>query len=383
MGATLSWAWQKRWVRVVAYVALLVLAFSLLSWVVNGARTAVGIVLTAFLFSYVVSPVVRWFEVRRLTRALGVLVVFLGVLFFTGLATVLLASMVGQLARFAASLPVLLWPLVGWIQSLPEQIGRIELPPVLLEALDQAALNLQTLLQAFAQALLQALQGVLAQGGSLLGFFTGLLGGAFQLLTVATISIYLLYDLPRIGAALLRAIPAPYQPRALELAQKADMAFGGYVRGTILGALFNGALITLVMYISFGMFRGFSLEVLTQATSLGFLAFIFSFVIFSFVPVLGVIISAIPALVLALPLGWLAFAVVALALWLCNQIQGFVWPIIMGRTTSLHPVTGISAVLIGASLFGLGGALLAVPLAAFVKILYTDYYLNSRFYREG
>jgi predicted PurR-regulated permease PerM len=378
MGATLSWAWQSRWVRVVAYVALLVLAFSLLSWVVNGARTAVGIVLTAFLFSYVVSPVVRWFEVRRLTRALGVLVVFLGVLFFTGLATVLLASMAGQLARFAASLPALMWPLVGWIQSLPEQIGRIELPPVLLEALDQAALNLQTLLQAFAQALLQALQGVLAQGGNLLGFFTGLLGGAFQLLTVATISIYLLYDLPRIGAALLRAIPAPYQPRALELAQKADMAFGGYVRGTILGALFNGALITLVMYISFGMFRGFSLEVLTQATSLGFLAFIFSFV-----PVLGVIISAIPALVLALPLGWLAFAVVALALWLCNQIQGFVWPIIMGRTTSLHPVTGISAVLIGASLFGLGGALLAVPLAAFVKILYTDYYLNSRFYREG
>jgi len=378
MGATLSWAWQNPWVRVVVYVGLAGLAFLLLSWVMNGARTAVNIVLVAFVFSYVVGPVVRWFEVRRLTRALGVVVVFVGMLFFMGLATVLLAGMVSQLARFAAGLPALLWPLIGWVQGLPEQIGRVELPPVLLEALDQAALNLQTLLQAFTQTLLQALQGVLAQGGNLLGFFTGLLGGAFQLLTVATISIYLLYDLPRIGAALLRAIPAPYQPRTLELAQKADMAFGGYVRGTILGALFNGALITLVMYISFGMFRGFSLEVLTQATSLGFLAFIFSFV-----PVLGVIISAIPALVLALPLGWLAFAVVALALWLCNQIQGFVWPIIMGRTTSLHPVTGISAVLIGASLFGLGGALLAVPLAAFVKILYTDYYLNSRFYREG
>ena len=56
MGATLSWAWQNLWVRVVAYVALLVLAFALLSWVFNGARAAVGIVLTAFLFSYVVSP---------------------------------------------------------------------------------------------------------------------------------------------------------------------------------------------------------------------------------------------------------------------------------------------------------------------------------------
>ncbi|MDW8480720.1 MAG: AI-2E family transporter [Meiothermus sp.] len=193
-----------------------------------------------------------------------------------------------------------------------------------------------------------------------------------------TISIYLLYDLPRVGAAIFRAIPEPFQPAAKELLRKADLAFGGYVRGTILGAVANGGVVALAMYLSFGVFQGFGLEVLTQAMVLGFLAFVFSFV-----PVLGVIISAIPALVLALPLGWLAFGVVALALWLCNQVSGIIWPVIMGRTTSLHPVTGIAAVLIGASLMGLGGALLAVPLAAFLKLLYTDYYLRSRFYREG
>lgn len=378
MSATLSWAWQNPWIRLVVYLLLAGLVFWLLSWVLNGARTAIGIVSAAFVFSYLASPVVRWFEQRRLTRALGVVVVFVGLLFFLGLATVLLAGMTTQLARFVNNLPSLVEPLVGWARGLPEQIGRIELPPVLLEALNQATLNLQTLLQAFTQTLLRGLQSLLAQGGNLLGFFTGLLGGAFQLLTVITISIYLLYDLPRVGAALFRAVPLPYQPRVQELAQKADAAFGGYVRGTLLGALFNGVLIGLAMYLSFGAFQGFGVGVLTQAMSLGFLAFIFSFV-----PVLGVIISAIPALLLALPLGWLAFAVVALVLWVCNQIQGVVWPIIMGRTTSLHPVTGITAVLIGASLFGVAGALLVVPLVAFFKILYTDYYLNSRFYREG
>ncbi|GAO76151.1 AI-2E family transporter [Meiothermus ruber] len=378
MSTTLSWAWQNPWIRLVVYLLLAGLVFWLLSWVLNGARTAIGIVSTAFVFSYLASPVVRWFEQRRLTRALGVVVVFVGLLFFLGLATVLLAGMTTQLARFVNNLPSLVEPLVGWARGLPEQIGRIELPPVLLEALNQATLNLQTLLQAFTQTLLRGLQSLLAQGGNLLGFFTGLLGGAFQLLTVITISIYLLYDLPRVGAALFRAVPLPYQPRVQELAQKADAAFGGYVRGTLLGALFNGVLISLAMYLSFGAFQGFGVGVLTQAMSLGFLAFIFSFV-----PVLGVIISAIPALLLALPLGWLAFAVVALVLWVCNQIQGVVWPIIMGRTTSLHPVTGIAAVLIGGSLFGVAGALLAVPLVAFFKILYNDYYLNSRFYQEG
>jgi predicted PurR-regulated permease PerM len=378
MSATLSWAWQNPWIRLAVYLLLAGLVFWLLIWVLNGARTAIGIVSAAFVFSYLASPVVRWFEQRRLTRALGVVVVFVGMLFFLGLATVLLAGMTTQLARFINNLPSLIEPLVGWARGLPDQIGQIELPPVLLEALNQATLNLQTLLQAFTQTLLRGLQSLLAQGGNLLGFFTGLLGGAFQLLTVITISIYLLYDLPRVGAALFRAVPLPYQPRVQELAQKADAAFGGYVRGTLLGALFNGVLIGLAMYLSFGAFQGFGVGVLTQAMSLGFLAFIFSFV-----PVLGVIISAIPALLLALPLGWLAFAVVALVLWVCNQIQGVVWPIIMGRTTSLHPVTGIAAVLIGASLFGVAGALLVVPLVAFVKILYTDYYLNSRFYREG
>ncbi|RIH82666.1 sporulation integral membrane protein YtvI [Meiothermus luteus] len=378
MRETLEWAWQNPWMRFLAYLALMVLGFAVLSWVVNGARGALGIVAAAFVFSYVVSPVVAWFEARGLGRALGVAVVFVGMLLILAFSTVLLASMVGQLAQLAAGLPRLLQPLVSWVQGLPDQIGQVELPPVLLEALTQATLNLQDLLAAFTQLLLQALQGVLARGGNLLGFFSFLLGGAFQLLTVITLSIYLLYDLPRVGAAIFKVIPEPFQPTAKELARKADLAFGGYVRGTILGAVANGWVVALAMYLSFGAFQGFGLEVLTQATVLGFLAFVFSFV-----PVLGVIISAIPALVLALPLGWLAFGVVAFALWLCNQISGFIWPIIMGRTTSLHPVTGIAAVLIGASLMGLGGALLAVPLTAFLKLLYTDYYLRSRFYREG
>lgn len=378
MRETLAWAWQNRWLRLFVYLALVGLVLWLLAWLLNGARAALGIVMAAFVFSYMVSPVVRFFEARRLTRALGVAAVFVGMLFVLGLSTVMLASMVGQLARFAAQLPGLFQPLLSWAQGLPEALGQVELPPLLREALAQATLNLQDLLQSFIQVLLQALQGIFAQGGNVLGFLSGLLGGAFQLLTVITISIYLLYDLPRIGAALFRAIPQPYQPLAQELAHKADMAFGGYVRGTILGALANGAIVGLAMYLSFGIFQGFGPSVLTQAMSLGFLAFIFSFV-----PVLGVIISAIPALVLALPLGWVAFLVVSVALWLCNQIAGVIWPIIMGRTTSLHPVTGIAAVLIGASLFGVAGALLAVPLVAFLKILYTDYYLKSRFYLEG
>ncbi|WP_299431942.1 AI-2E family transporter [uncultured Meiothermus sp.] len=378
MRATFGLVWQNYWLRAAAYIALALLGLWALIWVMEGARTAITTVAIAFVFSYVASPVVRWFEHRRLTRALGVVAVFVGMLLFLGLATVMLASMTGQLTRFVNNLPQILHPLIGWVQGLPDEIGRVDLPPFLREALTQATDNLQALVQAFTQTLLRALQTLLAQGGNLLGFFTGLLGGVFQLLTVITISIYLLYDLPNIGANMFKVIPRPYQPRAAELFHKADTAFGGYVRGTLLGALANGLMITLAMYVAFGFFQGFGADTFAQAMSLGFLAFVFSFV-----PVIGVIISSVPAILLALPLGWLALVAVLVALWICNQIQGVLWPLIMRHTTSVHPVTGIAGVLIAASLFGVLGALLVVPLIAFVKILYTDYYLNSHFYREG
>jgi predicted PurR-regulated permease PerM len=67
-----------------------------------------------------------------------------------------------------------------------------------------------------------------------------------------------------------------------------------------------------------------------------------------------------------------------------NQVEAHILsPRILGQATSLHPVSVIGAILVGSSLYGLVGALLAVPLMAFLKVLYVEFYLNSRFYREG
>jgi len=361
--------WKNLWVRIVIYTLLLILGYVLLRWGFRGARSAITTIAIAFGFSYLTSPIVRWFEHRRLTRALGVVVVFVAMLLFLALASVLLANMVGELTRFANDLPNLLTPLIKWIQSLPDQIGRIQLPQPVRDALNQATSSLQTLLQGFTQTLLRGLQALLAQGGNLLGFFTSLLGGLFQLLTALTISIYLLYDLPKIAQTLLKAIPEPYQPIALELSSKADRAFGSFVRGQILVAAGVGFTVTV----------GFLIVGVPQAASLGFLAFVFNFI-----PFVGIIISSVPAVLLALSKGWLTAVLALVVLWLANQLEGNLFsPFIMRRATSIHPVTGISAILIAASLFGFLGALLAGPTLAFLKILYTDYYQNSRFYKEG
>lgn len=364
---TLRQVWSNPWFRLVVYVLLLVVLFQALSRV----QSAITTLVLAFVFSYLTSPIVRWFEQRRLPRFIGVIAVYVGLGLFLALASVLLADMVSQLSAFVANLPAILTPFFNWVGGLPEQIGRVQLPPALEQALEQASLSLQSLLQGFTQTLLNALRALLSQGGNVIGFFASVLGGVFQLLTALTISIYLLYDLPKIGETLLKAIPLPYQPLALEIAGKLDRAVGGYVRGQILVALCVGTVVGVGLWIV-----GIPL-----AASLGFLAFIFNFI-----PFVGVIISSIPAILLALtqnpPL--IKVLLTVLVLWIANQLEGNLFgPQIVGRAVNIHPVTAISAILIFAGLFGIPGALLAVPTVAFVKVMFTDYYLNSRFYREG
>lgn len=357
--------WANPYVRVLVYLLFLFIVYRLL----GRASSALLTLLWAFLFAYLTHPVVRFFERRGLGRAVGVMAVYLGFFLFLGLASLLTFQTLVQLSSFAQELPRLLSPLLSWVEGLPERARGVVLPDWLKPLLAQALQGFQGLLDTFLKTLVAWFQALLGQGGNLLGFFAGLLGGVLQLLTALTLSIYLLYDLPRIGQAFLLALPRPYQPLAAELAHKLDRSVGGYVRGQLLVAFLVGLVVGV----------GLWLLGIPLAASLGFLAGVFNLI-----PFVGIIVSSIPALLLALPMGFGKVFFVLFLLWFANQLEGNLFgPLIVGRATRLHPVTAIAAILVGANLFGLWGALLGVPTAAFLKVLIQDYYQKSRFYQEG
>ncbi|GAA6734129.1 AI-2E family transporter [Thermus oshimai] len=357
--------WANPYVRVLVYLLLFYLALRFLS----RAWPALQVLLFAFAFAYLAHPVVRFFEKRRLPRWLGVVLVYLGLGLFLGLASFLTAQTVLELSRLSLELPQRLAPLVSWLADLPDRVRAVPIPSFLDPILEEAGRNLEGLLQGFFQTLLGWLKALLDQGGNLLGFFSGLVGGVFQFFTALVLSVYFLYDLPRIGASFLRAFPEPYQPLVAELAHKLNRSVGGYIRGQLLVAFLVGLVVGV----------GLGLVGVPLAASLGFLAGVFNLI-----PFVGVIVSGVPALLLAATLGWQGVLLALLVLWLANQLEGHLFgPLIVGRATRLHPVTAIFAILVGASLFGLMGALLGVPLAAFLKVLLEDYYQKSRFYREG
>ena len=89
-------------------------------------------------------------------------------------------------------------------------------------------------------------------------------------------------------------------------------------------------------------------------------------------------------MLLAAPMG-LGKVAAAIGVFLAaNQVEGtFLSPLVLSKTTDLHPITVLLSILIGASVLGFAGALIAVPLVALGKLAVEKYYYSSKIYTEG
>jgi len=365
MREALRQVWANPYVRVATLLLGLWLVYLLL---VRTASVWVGF-LIAYTLAYLAEPLVSALERRRVRRGFGVLLVYALFFLLLGLASVLLAEVVAQLSLLSERLPALLQTVNGWADRLPELLRRWAEVPEVRSVLDHVAAGLQALLEGFSNTLVSWLGNLVGRGGNLIAGLAALAGGLVQLFVVFVITGYLMADFPRVNAALLEALPRPWQPLALELAGKLDRAVGGYIRGQLLVATLVGLTVGI----------GLALVGVPMAAALGFIAGLFNLV-----PYLGVVVSLLPTVLLAFTVsGWTVVGALVVFL-VANQLEANLFsPYILGRATELHPITVVLSILAGATLFGLWGAMLAVPTVAFGKVLYTDYYLPSRCHEQG
>lgn len=169
-------------------------------------------------------------------------------------------------------------------------------------------------------------------------------------------AFYLLVDLPHLKRVADGLIPAGARPEVLVLARRMNAAVGGFFRGQLLVAAIVGTLasvglliIGLPFWLLIGMVAG----------------------VFNMIPLIGPYIGGVPALVIALttrePITAVWVVVVMVAV---QQIDNhFISPVVMHRVVKLHPVLVMLALLLGGTLGGFLGLLVAVPTAAVLKIL--------------
>jgi predicted PurR-regulated permease PerM len=189
----------------------------------------------------------------------------------------------------------------------------------------------------------------------------GIFKRIFELITVLTIAFFLLLDGPRIADFLFRQLDPVRERRARAIAAGAVKAVGGYA----LGALAIAALAGLVSFVFMKIF-GIPYAV-PLAVQMAF---------FALIPLVGSAIGAIPIGIAAgldsFPtelIVWVVFFLVY------QQVESRVLgPFVYHRTVELHPLLAIVAVLAGASLLGILGALIAIPIAAIIQIVVKDWW---------
>lgn len=331
--------WRSAWV-IVGVIALAALA----KFVLSDAGGVIFSLLLAFLASIAMEPGVARLS-RSMKRGLATAIVMFGSLIaFAAFLFVFGRLLSDQIGTFAESVPQLVEDVTKWAG---ERFG-IELDyQKLLERLGVGTSTLTTVAQNLA--------------GGVLGFLVSVVAAAFSTLTFAFFTFYFSADGPRLRRWIAQLVP----PRQQEMFSVAwDLAVrktGGYVASRLVLAGICGGLSALFMLI-IGMPYWLALGIWTG-------------VVAQFVPTVGTYIAiALPVIIgLIGDQPWQGLAVLGFAI-AYQQVENVTLePRISASAVDVHPAVSFGAVLFGASLFGIGGAFVAVPVAALLLALFDIY----------
>jgi predicted PurR-regulated permease PerM len=318
----------------------------------------------SYLLAYLINPFVTWVE-RRTNRVIGMLALLLALLLFIGFVWLLGVQISTQFSAILLQVPNLLESL----QEVPYRLGRL-IDPRFGTTFEQIYVNLQGFVQSLLNDFVPRLETAQGRGSSqtILQTLVQLGGGGAQVGIIFVLSIYFIYNFDRYTRSFIRAFPHRHRPMIEELTSTAGHSVGSYVRGQIL----------ISVVVGFLTFLGLTFVGVPLALALGVLT-----AICNLIPYLGPIIASVPTVIIAFTEGNTQVIGAIIVLLVVNQIDAnIISPMIMSRTSEVDPVTVIVAILFGIAFFGLLGAVIAVPLAAFLKVLYTNYYIEGRWYKR-
>ncbi len=376
-----EYVWRSPWVRASVYSVVILLT---LWWLGSnyGQYSFVLIVgLVGYLLAYLLNPLVVLLQRWRCPRGLAVVIVMLLLLGLLLLGSLLVAQVVIQLGEFVQRVPEAvdeagssIGGFTSWIGSLSTSFESFMAGPLGAESADELAAIVRDqvagMLANTASSLAMLLRNIVSGGtGILIEGATSIISGTAQFVLILLASAYFLADYTRISANFYRIVPVRWRPVYSDLSVKADQTVGGYLRGQLM----ISAILGIVLWL------GLAILGVPLALAIGFLAGIFNIV-----PYLGPIIGAIPAILLGLTVSPLTALLVVILFVLANQLEGnLLSPLVLSKNVNVHPLTVLLAIMAGLSLFGLVGALLAVPAVALGKLIFEDYVLGTAAYHSG
>jgi predicted PurR-regulated permease PerM len=319
--------------------ALGVLTVFLGAWTVYVVRTVLVQVVIAVFIAVSLDPAVRWMISRGVKRAHAVLVILLFVVLITaGLLWLVLPPLIREVPKLVSDFP-------GYLNHLRDR------SPSLARLEDR--FNLQQKISDYAAHLPARL------GGQAITFGRRFLGALVSTLLIVVLTIYFMADLPRLRRALVRLFPKRHRPHVSHAINVVIDKVGGYMIGNVIISVFAG----VAAFIAFMGLR------IPFAVPLAVLV-----ALLDLVPMVGATLGAAVSVVVALATTdlWPNTILLAVFFLLYQQLENYlIAPRVLRNAVQMSALGVLLVALLGGSVLGLVGALMAIPVAAAVKAVAT------------
>src|ERR671916_2031360 len=337
--------------------AAVVLGALFLLWQV---RTFVGWFVIALFLAAVLNPAVDWLQRRHrlIKRPIAIGLTYLGVvvalLFVVGIFLPLLVDQINGLANFVAAAAQAPEGPTEYIKSIAKQNG---LGGLFERSSDQLA--------ALRNQLGELLRNLFSSTGTIA---VGVAGFLAALASVLTLTFFLLLGSERYANAGVGLFPAAHQPLVRRILGRSAGAVSGYITGNLAISVICGVT-TFVVLLILGMPYAAPLALLVAVLDL--------------VPLVGATLGGALLVIVGLFVEpWMAAVLLVFVLVYQQVESNFLQPIVYSKAVQLNGLVILIALLVGAQLLGIPGALLAIPVAEIIRIVVTELLAYRRTRRE-
>jgi predicted PurR-regulated permease PerM len=309
-------------------------------WFLYLVRDVVALLFLALILTAAIEPAVIWLNRKKIPRGVGVLMIYAGLFLIIGSMLYFLVPAISeQVSDLSVNFPQYLEKINGLIQGVRSYSSSHNISLENQKSID------------FASNITKITQGIF---NTTVGVFTGII----SLIIVLSMTFYLSVKEDGVEKFITSITPQKYQIYVISLVNRMKKKIGKWMQGQVLLM----AIIFVLDYIAL-LILGIPYA-LILALFAGF---------FELIPYLGPIISAVPAVALGFLVSpFTGLLVIGLYIAIQQVENHIVTPLVMKKAVGLNPIAVILAVLIGAKIAGIFGAILAIPVAAMVSVLVSD-----------
>ncbi|HEY9770613.1 MAG TPA: AI-2E family transporter [Coleofasciculaceae cyanobacterium] len=324
-------------------------------------RSLIVVLMISIVLAATLAPIVKATQKAGLPRLLAVLIVYAGLIgTLTGFGLIIGPTVVEQIQSLIGRFP-------GYLEALRSLLSELILRFNLSETGAPDIINQLLDVQGLISWAIRSSQQLVVRSYSVT---RGIIGSVFSALLALLLSAYMLSASKQLLEDIISLFPDPWNKQLAAQIKPVATRMGGYIQGRIVVSGILGIVISLSL-----SFLGLSELALGLGVIAGFT---------NLIPFFGPILGAIPALIVATAQGGLTFVWVLLLFIVVQNLETYVLdPLLVGNSVKVPPLYQLLAVLGGAQVLGIIGALIVPPWVAGIGVLLENLYLKPKLIAEG